>query len=76
MKLFVKIRALRKEAGKTQSRAAQDAGIQTAAWTCFETGSLRYRNPQLKTIQAIAKGLGCSVPFLLDGVDPVEGDER
>jgi transcriptional regulator with XRE-family HTH domain len=57
-----KVRDLREQAGHTQERFAEMAGISTRGLQKFEYGE---GNPELRTVDAIAKALGLEISQLL-----------
>jgi transcriptional regulator with XRE-family HTH domain len=63
-----RLRQLRKRAGLTQFKVAAITGLMPGTIVRLERedGS----NPQLATLEALAKALGCTVPDLLAEPDP------
>ena len=62
-RLGQRIRILREKAGMTQANLAEAAGMAVDAVSRIERGT---RDPQLKSLRRLAKGLKCSLPELVD----------
>jgi len=61
-----RIRELRNERGFTQQELADRAGTHITYIARIEAGQ---RNPSLRSIAALARGLGVSISALMEGVD-------
>ena len=62
-RLGTRIRTLRKRAGLTQAALAEKAGLAVDAVARIERGT---RDPRLRSLSRLAKGLGCSLPEVVD----------
>ena len=60
------MKRIRETLGLTQQELADRTGLQPAAISHFESGS---REPSLKNIERICKGLGCSANVLINTKD-------
>ena len=61
---MLKLKAVRKEAGKTLRQLSKDSGVGLATLVRLEQGEY---DPRLSTLLAIAASLGVAVPELLGG---------
>jgi transcriptional regulator with XRE-family HTH domain len=63
------VRELRSRAGLTQLELAHEASLDLSYMSDLELGK---RNPSLGVILKLAKGLGCDLAALLQGIEPGE----
>lgn len=76
MTLATKIKSIRKALQRSQTQCAIAAGVSPSVWSSIEANRPHFRNPKLARLQQVAKGLGCTVATILDGVDLVEGADK
>lgn len=66
------VRRIRRRRGLTQIQAAARAGLTQSRWSEFETGT--WPNPTIRTFQAAARALDCTIDELLRDEPAANGD--
>lgn len=65
VKFGLNVRCLRLKKGLSQTALAKQAGLSPNYIGTLERGC---QNPSLKTLERLAKGLGCEIPLLFKGI--------